>query len=148
MIPPAKFKSIFSQYINLLQYHRFPLCSGQAIYQNSLSFFYVEKQIFSVYIKGIMKFTDIPENLIPYFTFENLAGAGFTVNAFTTKLFHAHSDCPGQTFQPLLRKESDPEYVSFCTQALLKQFAADKDRLVPSAQKHNTNIISFYKKKL
>ena len=84
-----------------------------------------------------MKWTDIPQNPIPYFTFENLSNAGFKVNAFTTKLFHSTD---GRTFQPLLRADSDPSYISFCLSALLEQFGVSKDHLVPSAQKHSTNI--------
>lgn len=86
----------------------------------------------------MMKWIDKPENQIPYFTFENLERAGF-VNAFTTR-FCRQNPVTNGLFKPLMRAESDPGEISYCTELLLSQFGSDPEHLVPSAQKHTANI--------
>ena len=75
---------------------------------------------------------------IPYYSFEKLEQAGF-INAFTTK-FYVKDGKVNDFFQPLLRNDSDPEEVSECRSMLAACFNTDMEHIVPSAQKHMTNI--------
>ena len=86
-----------------------------------------------------MKRIEGPKTHIPYYMFENLKKTGFVKNAFTTKLYRKNGK-DNFFFQPLLRKDSDPEEVSCCISMLASQFEADIDMMVPSAQKHTANI--------
>ena len=86
-----------------------------------------------------MKWCDIPEQSVPYYTFPNLEQTGLVVSAFTTKLYRSSGKLHHH-FQPLLRSSSDPEEVACCRQMLLEQWKTDKDHVVSSAQKHTANI--------
>ena len=79
------------------------------------------------------------ENYIPYYTFGNLENAGFKVNAFTTKMYRKHGEM-NDFLQLLKRSDSVPYEVEECRKILLDQFGTDRDHLVPSAQKHTSNI--------
>jgi len=86
-----------------------------------------------------MKLINSENTIIPYYTFENLAEAGFPVNAFTTRLLRQNGKLC-QSFRPLMRPDSDPDEVNNCIRLMLDQFGTDKSHLVKSAQKHTANI--------
>lgn len=86
-----------------------------------------------------MKWMDLPQLDIPYYTFENLENSGLVVNAFTTRHYRKNGE-PDDFLQLLLRPDSNPREVTDCKQLLLKQFAVRPGNLVPSAQKHTINI--------
>lgn len=87
----------------------------------------------------MMKWIDQPQNPVPYLTFGSLEETGRVTAAFTTK--HYYKDgVKNDFYQLLLRSDSDPAQVSACIDLLCSQFGTDRDHMVPSAQKHCTNI--------
>lgn len=86
-----------------------------------------------------MKWIDRPENSIPYYTFENISKAGFSVNAFTSRIFRKNGETK-DSLQLVMMNDSDPAEVEYCERAMMDQFGIDPSRLVFAAQEHTVNI--------